>query len=81
VLLSLTVYAAALAALFKPSASTREGSDAFYRSCAGMGILFCLYVIGSSPYYMQWMLAALVLVILAVDVLALRAGPRPVSGL
>jgi arginine:agmatine antiporter len=80
VLLSLTVYAAALAALLKPGSSAQDTPDAFYKSCAALGILFCLYVIGSSPHYMVWMLAALVIVIMSVYTLALRTSPRAVSG-
>ena len=76
VLLSLTVYAVALAALFRRSTSARGTPDAFYKSCAALGILFCLYVIGSSPHYMLWMLAALMIVIAAVYGLAVRASPR-----
>ena len=80
VLLSLTVYAAALAALFKRSASAGETPDYFYKGCAALGILFCVYVIGSSPYYMLWMLTGLMIVIMAAYALAMRAPPRPISG-
>jgi arginine:agmatine antiporter len=80
VLLSLSVYSVALAALFKRSVSARDAPDPFYKSCAVLGILFCLYVIGSSPHYMLWMLSALVIVIMAVYALAMRASARPISG-
>ncbi len=80
VLLSLAVYAVALAALFRGSAAAKGAPDIFYKGCAVLGILFCLYVIGSSPHYMLWMLVALVIVIMAVYALALRSRPRALSG-
>jgi len=80
VLLSLTVYAVALAALFKRSTVAGDKQETFYRSCALLGILFCAYVIGSTPAYMLWMLAALVLVIMTVYAVAIRSAARPISG-
>jgi hypothetical protein len=80
VLLSLTVYAAALAALFKRSASAGEVPDTFYKGSALLGILFCVYVIGSSPHYMLWMLTALMIVIMALYALTMRARLRAISG-
>ena len=79
VLLSLAVYAAALAALFQRRAALQGTTDSFYRLCAALGILFCLYVIGSSPHFMLWMLAGLVIVLMAVYAIAMRADPRAVS--
>ncbi len=80
VLLSLTVYAVALAALFKRSTASGDRQETFYRSCALLGILFCVYVIGSTPAYMLWMLAALVLVIMTVYAVAIRGAARAISG-
>jgi len=80
VLLSLAVYAAALAALFRRRAALQDTLNTFYRTCAALGILFCLYVIGSSPRFMLWMLGGLVVVLSLVYALALRPRPRPISG-
>jgi arginine:agmatine antiporter len=72
VLLSLAVYAVALAALFRHRTAAGASADTLYKSCALLGILFCAYVIGSSPAFMRWALAALVAILAAVYALALR---------
>ncbi len=80
VLLSLAVYAAALAALFQRRAALQDTLNSFYRTCAALGILFCLYVIGSGPRFMLWMLAGLVIVLSLIYALALRPRARAISG-
>jgi len=80
VLLSLSVYAVALAALLKRDAAAGDRKDVLYRSCALLGIVFCAYVIGSSTAFVLWTLAALVLVTMVIYAVAMRGAPRPVSG-
>ncbi|HLQ14034.1 MAG TPA: amino acid permease [Steroidobacteraceae bacterium] len=80
VLLSLSVYAVALAALLKRDAAAGDRIDVLYRSCALLGIVFCAYVIGSSTAFVLWTLAALVLVTMVIYAVAMRGAPRPVSG-
>jgi arginine:agmatine antiporter len=80
VLLSLAVYAVALGALFRRKALAGADADFLYKCCALLGILFCAYVIGSSPAFMLWMLAGLVVLLVAVYALALRPRPRANSG-
>jgi arginine:agmatine antiporter len=85
VLLSMLVYAYAMVALLRPGLRASAAPGTWYRLCAALGILFCAYVVFSSPGNLLWMLGALLLLTLAayalwIDVPATPATGTPIGG-